>query len=162
MLKGISTTIDKNIIKNHLFLNRIFFSTLISFLLTALLGNAGFSQTRYVINSGGDWFNAGNWIPSGIPGVLDTAEIKGGVTVTLDSDATVSAFVIRNGHQDYHNHLPLAPAALSARALRTPGAVKRFKYNKPICLTQHYFLGIPRQKKTPRKIVDKKKKFVNL
>lgn len=97
MLKGISTTIDKNIIKNRLFLNRIFFSTLISFLLAALLGNAGFSQTRYVINSGGDWFDANNWIPNGIPGVLDTAEIKGGVTVTLDSDVTVSAFVIRNG-----------------------------------------------------------------
>lgn len=96
MLKGISKTIDTNSVKNGFLLNRIFFPILLGFLLTALAGNTGFSQTRYVCGSGGDWFDAGKWTPNGIPGALDTAEIKG-ATVTLDSNATVSAFELRNG-----------------------------------------------------------------
>lgn len=46
---------------------------------------------NFVNPAGGNWSNAANWSPTGVPGLMDTATLggTGAYTVTLDVDATV-------------------------------------------------------------------------
>src|SRR5208283_1679911 len=44
-----------------------------------------------------DWFTPSNWVPRGVPGALDTANITNGGTVTLSSSATVSNLNLVSG-----------------------------------------------------------------
>lgn len=58
---------------------------------------SGFSQTTYTWFGGtGEWGNASNWSPNGVPGAADTAVINLG-TVTLNGNATVGGLKLNNG-----------------------------------------------------------------
>ncbi len=58
---------------------------------------SGFSQTTYTWFGGnGEWGNASNWSPNGVPGAADTAVINLGA-VTLNGNAAVGGLKLNNG-----------------------------------------------------------------
>ena len=59
------------------------------------------TSTNYVWDAGGgtdtNWFNALNWAPDGVPGVLDSAVLDGNATITLESPAFIGTFTQSDG-----------------------------------------------------------------
>ncbi len=63
-----------------------------------LLAASASGQTRYEWAGGsGNWNEASNWSPAGVPAAADTAAISGFLTVTLAANTTVAGLAMENG-----------------------------------------------------------------